>query len=161
MTREQIEALLAGLDGVTPGPWTAERSHPADSADCWWIKAPWSHPCIERFYKTLAYVDHDSDADSTSTQDAAHIARCDPDTIRELCRLALIGLSQQWQPIETAPKDGRPVLVGRHGYCPQVWCWHQEIIGEGWPWLVALPGEDAMRLKPTHWMPLTAPEKKI
>ena len=30
---------------------------------------------------------------------------------RELCDLALAGLGAQWQPMETAPRDGRDILL--------------------------------------------------
>ena len=49
-----------------------------------------------------------------------------------------------WQPIETAPKDGIPVLVGYSGV---VWidCWNDGYWEEGHPYA------------PTHWMPLPSP----
>lgn len=56
----------------------------------------------------------------------------------------------EWQPIETAPKDGMRVLViGKSGY---VDAGHYI---EGWGW------EDANGniMKPTHWMPLPEPPK--
>lgn len=65
--------------------------------------------------------------------------------------------AMQWRPIETAPKDGSTILVVRPGYYPEVSRWRADIIGSDWPWLVALPGEDAQRLKPTHWMPFPSP----
>jgi hypothetical protein len=62
-------------------------------------------------------------------------------------------IEQGWQPIETAPKDGTPVLCfephSMGGYC-----------------FVAAPNEDGdwcdnlatlNTYKPTHWMPLPAP----
>lgn len=74
-----------------------------------------------------------------------------------------------WQPIETAPKDGRDILVYREGLC-YVAVWEQT-----WQrWMVRterIPGErDAavcleqvgfgsmiVARGPTHWMPLPAP----
>lgn len=72
MTREQIEALLAGLEGVTPGPYVISQD---------------THKWID----TIGLAAENCWSDNRDA-DAAHFSRCDPDTIRELCRLALIGL---------------------------------------------------------------------
>jgi len=72
MTREQITAMLDGLDGVTPGPWKAENWRVSERKND-------SNP--------VAICNR-----SDLFRDAAHIARCDPDTIRALCELALRGL---------------------------------------------------------------------
>jgi hypothetical protein len=71
----------------------------------------------------------------------------------------------EWQLIETAPKDGGPVLLwtdtrgsedewyvrdlldGEHFACHQIGCW----IGDAGGWHVEKIGA------PTHWMPLPAP----
>ncbi len=62
-----------------------------------------------------------------------------------------------WQPIETAPKDGKPVLLIVKGYQPVVGQWDD---CAGW-WYSEdnQPPEDWDRLtyRPTHWMPLPAP----
>ena len=64
-----------------------------------------------------------------------------------------------WQPIETAPKDGR-VLLAYWGDTPQFIGWD----GEGWR--VLMPPARGMGFgihgnfapfQPTHWMPLPAP----
>jgi hypothetical protein len=73
--------------------------------------------------------------------------------------LALHKRSQEWQPIQTAPKDGACVLL-YDNTCeePVVGFWHAS------GWLVAwdhsrydtnFPGCD-----PTHWMPLPEPPKE-
>ncbi len=64
----------------------------------------------------------------------------------------------EWQPIETAPRDGTEVLTfGKHGTSVLFWddeyaaekCWREKSA-----WL-------ALRDEPTHWMPLPpAPEGK-
>lgn len=73
----------------------------------------------------------------------------------------------KWQPIATAPKNGRPVLVSHPaGICvaaylagtyagPPAWyVWQGDTY--------ACDGsENAWDIKPTHWMPLpAAPERK-
>lgn len=50
-----------------------------------------------------------------------------------------------WEPIESAPKDGLPVLLGRHGVPPVVgqWTiWAGEPFWEEWMY----------EMEPTHWM---------
>jgi hypothetical protein len=60
-----------------------------------------------------------------------------------------------WQPIETAPKDGTPILITRETVFLSEEGWHIVRWEEDW-WTVhdgkfdhALRGPD-----PTHWMPL-------
>jgi len=61
----------------------------------------------------------------------------------------------QWLPIETAPRDGRPVLCGwSNGEEPCV-CYWREIVS-GWSAWHGYPEFDD---QPTHWMPLP-PEPK-
>lgn len=53
----------------------------------------------------------------------------------------------EWQPIETAPADGRPILVwGGYHDVPEV------VKADGEWWRVA-----GLKSTPTHWMPLPAP----
>ncbi len=63
-----------------------------------------------------------------------------------------------WQPIETAPKDGRVVLCIGHGSIhhvePMMYYASDEGMNNGcWGWLEG----DTPRKQPTHWMPLPAP----
>jgi hypothetical protein len=61
-------------------------------------------------------------------------------------------MSEQWQPIETAPKDGTEVLVlGRpiKGERGSVWIDRYEIVQTG--------GEEGWPISVTHWRPLPAP----
>lgn len=72
---------------------------------------------------------------------------------------ALFGV---WMPIETAPKDKRPVLL--FGVLPEVWGYTEELHvitvggwnGERWN-AEANNGRQVGHLIPTHWMPLPDP----
>ena len=55
----------------------------------------------------------------------------------------------EWQPIETAPKDGTPVLV---------WCDHEEVT-VGWNYGKSWNFENLDCRETTHWMPLPEPPK--
>lgn len=70
-----------------------------------------------------------------------------------------------WQPIETAPKDGTVVLVvGDRGHsCAQ---WRREGWDTGSGWHATVEGQECLdgddryglkRLSPTHWMPIPSP----
>ncbi|MGY5921364.1 hypothetical protein ACS9ZL_08460 [Stenotrophomonas africana] len=59
----------------------------------------------------------------------------------------------QWQPIETAPKDGRPLLLDHPG-------WHTRVLRGGWDahdlaWRVH--GFGCPATQPSKWQPLPAP----
>lgn len=60
-----------------------------------------------------------------------------------------------WRPIETAPRDGTPILL-----CGQT---GDRIVGR---WSTAFSGSwvleayDAIGIEPTHWMPLPSPPPK-
>lgn len=64
-----------------------------------------------------------------------------------------------WQPIETAPKDGRWMFVAWHnrdddcGYCASV----ARYAGQGdWREKIGMGADERVGL-PTHWMPLPEP----
>jgi len=74
-------------------------------------------------------------------------------------RIEELESAQQWQPIETAPKDGTEVLV---------WCEHHgtaylaifenHFPNQGWFCADAYPdGWTELCVDPTHWMPLPEP----
>lgn len=63
----------------------------------------------------------------------------------EACR------SAGWQPIDTAPKDGRKVLCGRAAVRPYIGLWDS---GNS-EWIES--GGYALARDPTHWMPLPLP----
>ena len=56
----------------------------------------------------------------------------------------------QWKKIETAPRDGTPILAADKGRFAYVAEW---IPATGWI------GADGMYWEPTHWMPLPEPPK--
>lgn len=80
-------------------------------------------------------------------------------------------LASRWQPIETAPRDGSPVLSGfdcaldgeidrcAHVLAVAFWC---EETGN-WRSFGSNPDSDPLYLQPTHWMPLLAiwPEEAL
>ena len=60
----------------------------------------------------------------------------------------------EWQPIETAPKDGAEALV----WGPKQDCAYLAVWNDGW-WVVDVHPDPWTELlsSPTHWMPLPAP----
>ena len=72
----------------------------------------------------------------------------------------------EWQPIETAPRDGKVFIAyyPKQGWVlkswgPYVWpCWfHKHVFGQGGSWVTGI--KDDMFKQPTHWMPLPEPPK--
>jgi hypothetical protein len=57
-----------------------------------------------------------------------------------------------WQPIETAPKDGRYLLLSRNCGVPFIGRWHKLRADDG-VWL----GHDDVDVEPDHWMALPQP----
>jgi len=80
LTRDHINAILAGCEGVTPGPWRKGNVIVGTKGPSGFVR----HLFENCWPKT-----------SQGEKDLSHIARLDPDTIRDLCRLALIGLDAE------------------------------------------------------------------
>ncbi len=78
----KLDAIEVGLEGVTSGPWAFVPHYFSDGS----IKR--RSVCVER----SKYDWIDLIGDLNNAPDAAHIARLDPDTVRELVRLARIGV---------------------------------------------------------------------
>jgi hypothetical protein len=62
----------------------------------------------------------------------------------------------EWQPIETAPKDGRPVFLWADGSAVEVWAWNEknsrwETSDDGVFW------REGAEYGPTHWLPYPEP----
>ena len=72
-------------------------------------------------------------------------------------------LSSEWQPIETAPKDGTLLLLIMVGFEPAVGAYYshgwdyqtEDCFAEYDHWLAYLENRGVW--KPTHWMPLPTP----
>ena len=68
-----------------------------------------------------------------------------------------------WQPIETAPKDGRRILVtceGRVFIATYASGWTPEWVDEGSGyWDASMDSIDYAHFFATHWMPLPTPPK--
>ncbi len=73
----KLDAIEAGLKGVTPGPWNVE---PRNRSKNFSVAFRPELKVCQTFGDSVA-----------AEADAAHIARLDPDTVRELVRLARIG----------------------------------------------------------------------
>ena len=142
MTREQIEAWLAALDGVTSGPWMVRtKEHPFSYTGLdgekktgahkeTWLMTEWMHGQLKDHMPVVIHavglgLDGGPPIQFMRIEDAdaAHIARCDPSTIRALCELALEGLELR--------EDGAQLSAnqclydihldeGGHPYCPQI-----------------------------------------
>lgn len=82
------------------------------------------------------------------------------DELRSILRRHFAGLeAEQWRPIETAPKDGTPILLwnptwyqDKGGMCVGLW---STVSPAGW-----YAVEHAMHIDPTHWRPLPPPPKE-
>lgn len=101
---------------------------------------------------------------------AIHIRGAEINRIRWNMRYAYEAmLANQWQPIETAPKDGTRIITLVCGFKPTIGWWGEN----GWTndqaeaterlidiadWLVVDDGTSGY--SPTHWMPLPPPPKK-
>ena len=96
MTRAEIEAILAGTKGVTPGPWTVGS----------WRDYVYSI-AGENKWEPICRVQRNGDEatdDNRDVIDAAHIARLDPQTVSSLCT-ALLESMDRVEELEWALKE--------------------------------------------------------
>ena len=151
--------MLAGLDGVTPGEWVFDGPR---TNHIIWAGSGDLRICFMT-------------SDGPSTANAAHIARCSPPNIsallaeREAMKAEIERLREaDWQPIETAPKDGTNILGIAPGYdWPEVVRYEEydpdcaEEAGEPGFWRYSDDlSADVAELEIselTHWRPLPAP----
>jgi hypothetical protein len=62
----------------------------------------------------------------------------------------------EWQPIETAPKDGTRVIA-RQGFTVDTMFWSKRIWAGGGGWVSDICRSETYVYSPTHWMPLPDP----
>lgn len=91
VTDEKIEEMLAGLEGVTPGPWGVWREPTFTQADAIReLTFQVESTPIADFAKAVYLLDAGGKCPATtgcgpsSAVNADHIARCDPDTMRSI-----------------------------------------------------------------------------
>lgn len=114
ITKDRLEEMLAGLEGVTPGPW--ERHEPGEET---LIITGDEHG------ETVAVVPWGREITcahemGNAHRDASHIARCDPDTMRQIITLALQSLRGSGVGVRVKPLEwGRDhVRKTWHGNVP-------------------------------------------
>jgi hypothetical protein len=87
LSEERLREMLAGLEGVTPGPWVKETEQDEEEdLPAFYVSSTVTTSC------NLTVVARMGEASAAARTDAAHIARCDPDTMREILTLALLSL---------------------------------------------------------------------
>jgi Lar family restriction alleviation protein len=212
MGEDKLGEMLAGLEGVTPGPWEADQNLPIN-------RKPRVHGGDGSLICEIGNMAMDQDQ---WERDAAHIARCDPQTIRSLItrlqaaealveRLKLEAQAHaseartanstiyeiyqvisggkgepgnwngaepvrayvqaaeaknqayaealEWQPIETAPKDGTVILAvtveAANPSARMSWFENGVWVRIWKPEKFVIPGP--VRWWPTHWQPLPNP----
>lgn len=74
------------------------------------------------------------------------------------CAKAAMAECNNWQPIETAPKDGRWLLLHRADINITIVAQWDDESEPGYDWLT-LDGPHYCDTFPTHWMPLPEPPK--
>lgn len=81
------------------------------------------------------------------------------DTLVDL--VVYLATANQWRPIETAPKDGTPVLLWWPDWTswPAAGFWYEDACEGGNNWKLAGQRSPAYVKPPTHWMPLVEPPK--
>jgi hypothetical protein len=104
LTDDEIKALLEGTEGVTPGPWEIgekkhdyaftdyEKKHRTGQHVERWIITGWEDGQLKGKFSVVGGsvgigIDGGQPVHMVQIRpnDAAHIARCDPSTIAELC----------------------------------------------------------------------------
>ena len=188
MTLDRIKEILEGCEGVTPGPWYRDSVQNEDDEGKFTSFSLHSDEGViaDTLNSGLASLKEEQDltedgvfydlVDIVGVQNIDHLSRLDPDTVRQLCLLALKGLeAHQPRDIATAPRDGTEIrafredagwMVAKYGACdmfplsdseaeeiPEDSYWQQD-----W-WAYTFDGVQRLEAQetPTHWMPLPSP----
>lgn len=127
---------------------------------------------IERFeIKSMTVevekVDGDTDLTITGPRCSAHVGLA-PEDASKIARALAPSVPQVPQPIESAPKDGTPILVRcPHGWYAATWFWDYQPdcpdAGISW-WYVDDNKHGPFPLRgasPTHWLPLPPPPGEV
>lgn len=109
-----MEELVAGLEGVTPGPW---------SVDGYSTDAVIYMPVGEDHVSKWRHLTKCGAAGGHWRQNAAHIARCSPDAILSISEYVRtlqeendrLKREREWLPIETAPAEGKFLAEAKTG----------------------------------------------
>lgn len=156
LTTEQVEEILRGCEGVTPGPWAVSYDELGSGPDLRLVAF------LEGPDETLTGV-IDEEPGSMGSPILEHIARLDPQTVSSLAtELLALRKRVEWQDISTAPMDGTRILLAKivgHPAHPTALWWavagHWSIRFSNWN----DGAEPAGLAGPTHWMPLSTPKE--
>lgn len=105
LTLDRLAEIERGCEGVTPGPWFTADWHSDSGKELYFVESRYPETLgpgqasiwPDGVVKNLVASTEEGSGHTKNRllSDAAHIANCDPDTIRELIRLAKIGLAQE------------------------------------------------------------------
>lgn len=85
--KKKLEELVAGLDGVTPGPWSPFIDDSGDEWTGWPLSISADSITDKTVVRPGGFYPYRWDTKTSQHEavaNAAHIARCDPDTIRSI-----------------------------------------------------------------------------
>jgi hypothetical protein len=90
----KLDEIEAGLEGVTPGPWEPFICDDGKQWSGWPLSIEAWSIADKSIVRPGGFYPYEWDAKTSQHEacaNASHIARLDPDTVRELVRLARIG----------------------------------------------------------------------
>jgi hypothetical protein len=140
---ELIEAIRRhfAFGRVCESPTCLERGYPAGM---------WCKSCVLDALEALASAP--SAPEEWCTNCARHVRPVQPEPTVEVEAQPLADSSSQWLPIETAPKDGRWLLLWcGAGLVPMVGNWFTYAASTEGFWQ-----SHTIQVRPSHWMPLPA-----
>jgi hypothetical protein len=107
MTPDRIQEILEGCEGVTPGPWYRESTENEDEEGKFtsFSLCADDGTIADTLNSDIATLKEEQDitedgvfydlVDIVGVQNIDHLSRLDPDTVRQLCLLALKGLEAE------------------------------------------------------------------